>query len=356
MTGHLARTWRMLKIEASLAGRPVPAVLRDCLHFRLVTGLGPRYFVVAGFARRAADPGQWRQHISGREYYRALDRLNPPLYRKFTQHKLNEKALYRTLGIATAEYLGYFHPRVGRTSAGQPLRGEGDLANLLGGMEGEKLCLKPLEGWGGTGVLVATVRVPGSGPVLTRADGSDVSLEAVIRSFAGGEGEAEFILERYVEQSGFYRQLNPSSLNTLRIWTLRTGTACEVIGAYLRVGRAGCDVDNGSRGGMMFPVDIRSGRLLPGVLKSSPHRGEYREHLDSGVIIAGEVLPDWDRICAFVREVLPLLPQTRFCGFDVAGTDSGPVLIESNVAPDKDGAAHADIPSVRLKQASRALR
>lgn len=347
----------MLRTEASLAGRSTLGLCFDSVLFGLATGLGPRYFVVSGFARQPSSRDQWRHHISNRDYHRALDRLNPRPYRKFTQHKLNEKALYRLLGIPTGEFVGYFNPLVGTTSSGEVLQSEADLERLLGTFRGEKLCIKPLEGWGGAGVMVLDIVPENTSFSLRRtASGELVSLSRIIEQFAEPGGQSEFILERHVQQSAFYQRLNPSSLNTLRVWTLQTGADCEILGAYLRVGRAGSDVDNGSRGGMMFPVDIETGRLCPGVVKDTPHRADFEIHPDSGVAIAGQVLPDWDSIRLFVCEALARLPQTRFCGFDVAGTDDGPVLIESNVCPDKDGAAHAGIPAVRLKLAANSSR
>ena len=42
----------MLREEARLAGVPLVSVLRQTAWFCVKTGLGPRYFVVAGMARK----------------------------------------------------------------------------------------------------------------------------------------------------------------------------------------------------------------------------------------------------------------------------------------------------------------
>ncbi|MBV2127708.1 sugar-transfer associated ATP-grasp domain-containing protein [Arsukibacterium indicum] len=358
MTGYINRlnnTLAMLKKEAQLAGLSLPAMLWQTARFCLKTRLGPRYFVVAGMARKSFNDADKWLHISAKEYYQALDILNPPLYRKLTQSKLSEKALYQLLHIPTAPMLGYFHPINGVTASGAPLTTAEALNQLLQQHSGSTVMIKPLEGFGGTGVLAIAIQHSGDKLQLQSVGEQQLySSEQIIDLYQRTNQHPEFMLETYIQQSAQFASFNPSSLNTLRLWVLETAPdQAEVIGGYLRIGRAGKVIDNASAGGIMCPVNLNTGELQPGLVKKTPHRDNICQHPDHGAPLAGVVLEQWPQIKQFAEKVLLKLPHTRFAGLDVTMTEQGPLLIEANVAPDKDGAAHGNIPSVKLLHAAR---
>ena len=352
---RLKDTLAMLKKEAQLASISFSTMLWQTGRFCLKTRLGPRYFVVAGMARKNFKETDKWQHISAKEYYQALDILNPPLYRKLTQNKLSEKALYQLLHIPTAPMLGYFHPINGVTNCGAALTTKDSLQLLLQQHSGSTVMVKPLEGFGGTGVMALAIRHDGQTLQLQSvAEQQLYRPEQLISVYQGNNQHSEFMLETYIQQSAQFARFNPSSLNTLRLWVLETAPdQADVIGGYLRIGRAGKVIDNASAGGIMCPVDLATGELQPGLVKKTPHRDDICQHPDHGAPLAGVILEGWPQIQQFAEKVLLTLPHTRFAGLDITMTGHGPLLIEANVAPDKDGAAHGNIPSVKLQLAAR---
>ncbi|MBN7797430.1 sugar-transfer associated ATP-grasp domain-containing protein [Parahaliea mediterranea] len=350
---------RMLATEARETRRPVAALWLEVAEFCLRTRLGPRYFVVAGMARPDFPRHERWHHISDAQFHRAVDILNPPAYRKLTQSKLAEKGLYELLEIPSPRMLAHYHPETGYAREFGALCSPEALDAWLLTQVGRRLCVKPLEGWGGRGVLAGDVELDRNGAAMVGILHSSERIAAreLVDRYAGNGGMSNFLVEAYLRQSVEFSRFNSSSLNSIRIWVIQQRGEVRVLGAYLRVGRAGALVDNGSAGGIMFPIDCRDGTLLPGLLKSTPHRGDIITHLDSGETIAGGRLPDWDLIGDFACEALRKLPHTRFAGLDVAVSHGGePMLIECNPVPDKDGAAHARIPSIELKRAARLQR
>ncbi|QIB64714.1 sugar-transfer associated ATP-grasp domain-containing protein [Kineobactrum salinum] len=350
---RLMAIFSMLREEARLADIPLRRLLWQTARFCLKTGLGPRYFVVAGMARKEfAEADKW-QHISARQYYRALDRLNPPLYRKLTQNKLAEKALYQLLQIPSARLLAYFSPRRGLDQMGGSLADARQLQQMLGQLAGQTICLKPVEGWGGTGVMIGKASMTEGTPVFCPLHSAQsLTAEDLVASFSVAGKLPEFVIEEYLQQSEEFAAFNPASVNTLRIWVLEFEPGrTEVIGAYLRVGRAGSAIDNASAGGIMCPVDIDTGMLQTGLTKHTPHRQGIVRHPDHQAKLAGQTLSQWPEIVRLSCDVLSKLPQTRFAGLDITMTPAGPVVVEANVAPDKDGAAHANIASRRILSA-----
>lgn len=354
---RLKGTIFMLRKEARLAGISFTNMLQQTSHFCLKTGLGPRYFVVAGMARKNFKEADKWLHISAREYYNAVDKLNPPLYRKLTQSKLSEKALYQLLHIPTASMLGYFHPVVGVTNRGDALQTAESLQKLLQQHIDSTVMIKPLEGFGGTGVMALAIRHDGETLQLQSiGEQRQYSTEQLISAYQHKDCHPEFMLETYIQQSAQFASFNPSSLNTLRLWVLETAPdQAEVIGGYMRIGREGKVIDNASAGGIMCPVNLATGELQPGLIKKTPHRDDICQHPDHNAPLTGIMLEQWLQIKQFAEKVLLTLPHTRFAGLDITMTKQGPLLIESNVAPDKDGAAHGNIPSIKLQLAARNL-
>jgi len=116
------------------------------------------------------------------------------------------------------------------------------------------------------------------------------------------------------------------------------------IGAYLRIGRAGASVDNGSSGGFYANVNLETGEVGSGCF-SKPSVELYDAHPDSGVKIKGQFLPFWDEAKELSIKALACFFETRFVGLDIAFGPDGPVVIELNVEPDYVGFAILGLPS-----------
>lgn len=354
---HFHQTLNMLRNEATLAGISFPKLLFQTGHFFLRTGLGPRYYVTAGMARGDFPKADKWLHISPSRYRKALDILNPPTYRKLTQNRLYEKALYNVMHIATVRMRGYYHPQRGTTDYGLPLKEEKQLDDLLGSLKDQTICLKPVEGPGGHSVKIGKVAIR-QGKAVLESSGSDNVLDAtaLITSYRTPGASAEFIIEDRLHQSSQFTGFNPDSLNTLRLWVLCDASdRTSVLGGYLRVGRAGSVVDSASASGLLCPIDIETGQIGDCITRLSPHRDNFTTHPDHGAKLSEEVIEQWSELCDFACEALSRHPHTRFASLDIGVTPDGPVLMKTNPEPDKDDAAHANIPTIKLWEAAMAL-
>ena len=75
----------------------------------------------------------------------------------------------------------------------------------------------------------------------------------------------DYIVEEYHSQTGWLHDVNPSSLNTIRVATISINGKTDVIFAYLRVGIEGAHADNLHSGGIRFPIDHHTGKILKGM-------------------------------------------------------------------------------------------
>lgn len=312
--------------------------------------IGPGYYKQARWGRRAVPWADKWEHVNRREYRRALARLNPVAYRKASQHKLVEKAVLVAQGLPTAPLIGHAHPWRGRACDGSSLCSATDLVRVLSPCEGRRVCFKLVEGYGGHGF--ASYMVGRQGEDLTLRRSQDEAPQRVVDWWDEQTDHPDgFLIEEHLAQHPLLATLNPSSVNTVRMWTVATPTGGLTLGAYLRVGRHGAQVDNIASGGIACPVDVATGRVREAFLPAQP-RSPLPRHPDSGVPLQGLVLPDWDRVLQLAGGAVAAFPHIRLAGLDMAFTPTGPVVIELNVCPDYIGCAWMDLP---LRRALRPL-
>lgn len=307
---------------------------------KLARRLGPNYYLAGRFWRRDMPfRDKWR-HANDREYAKFLYVLNPAVYQKASQHKVTEKATLTLFGIATPRFIGFFHAFRGAAADQGALRTVTDLRRVLRPYRGQRVCFKAVEGYGGHSFSALEVDADGE-HVQHPISGRRWTLDAWLGDlFESPEG---WLLEEFQPQHSLLAAINPSSVNTLRIWVLEQRGEFRAHHALLRVGRAGSQVDNTSSGGFGCPVQIDSGRLLAAPNLADPHH-PITHHPDNGFSLVGCQLPFWHESLALGCKALSVFPKMRFAGVDVAITPTGPCMIELNVFPDRISALRWDLP------------
>ena len=140
--------------------------------------------------------------------------------------------------------------------------------------------------------------------------------------------QKNFLIQEKVIQHPAINALNPTSVNTLRIMTYRSGMEIIVVYAVIRIGRSGQVIDNQSAGGISTIIheDGTLGKYAFGVA------GEDRvEKTDSGIVLKGYKIPYFEKAIEAVKKSHYDLPFFDIVGWDVSIDEAGePVLIEWN--------------------------
>ncbi|NLT26415.1 MAG: hypothetical protein GXX90_07175 [Microbacteriaceae bacterium] len=136
----------------------------------------------------------------------------------------------------------------------------------------------------------------------------------------------QFLLEEFLQQHPRMAELNPSSVNTMRIVTWFDGSGAHILATALRIG-AGGDVDNFSGGGMYTMLSREGVALCPAFDDSNATHGI---HPLTGVPIVGFEVPLFAEALQAVREAAARIPEVPYVGWDVAIAPDRPVLIEGN--------------------------
>ena len=320
----------------------------EMLVLKTVYGLGPRHYHIARYWRRglpwAYKTGFWPY----RKFRRVVSAINSPTYQKLSQHKVCEKAILQLLGIPTPHFVGHLHHGQGISSPGGRLCNPNELKTLLNNRpDRERLCFKPVEGYGGKGLQAVEVIREGGMKLRILESQQTLSVAEFVSDVLALEKNGDYLIEEYLEQHPDLARLNPSSVNTVRIWACSDVEESTVLGAFLRVGRHGSIVDNTSRGAQIFRLDHLSGIIRDG-MKWNIRNDSYQCHQDSGERISGATLPFWPETLTLAQQAVNAFPHINFAGLDIAYTESGPVVIELNVEPDPEGAIIFDKPHREL--------
>ncbi len=141
-------------------------------------------------------------------------------------------------------------------------------------------------------------------------------------------------LEELIQQHPAVASVYPGAINTVRTVTINKDGNVHIICAYFRIGNNGKHVDNFNNGGMVAPVDEKTGIVKDSAIDKN--KVLYPVHPATGTAIRGFQFPDWDKAMEMVKKAAQEVPQMGYVGWDVAFAQSGPCLVEGNEFPGHD--------------------
>jgi len=196
---------------------------------------------------------------------------------------------------------------------GKPVSEE-DAINLCQNMD--KVIIKPAMKNQGNGVKLLTVTKG-----KTNLEGKTIG--EVFKLY-----KHNFLIQERVKQHKDLAALNPTSVNTLRILTYRSGMEVLLVYSVIRIGRSGQVIDNQCAGGISTTI------TNDGKLGKAAYGGYSEDNVlktDTGIILDGYQLPSYDKAIEFVKRLHMKLPYFNIIGWDVSIEENGePILIEYN--------------------------
>lgn len=174
----------------------------------------------------------------------------------------------------------------------------------------DNVIIKPKDGHSGIGIKI----VRGCGK-LTATEIDNLISETPT-------GIAEQLLCNHAK----INELNETSLNTMRVITVRNGDSVDILFAGIRFGAKGCEIDNISTGGRIAPIDTVSGKICG---RSHMKKTVTGDSVDGDDYI-GFQIPMWDKLDDFLYRLTAVVPQMRYMAWDIAITENGFAVIEGN--------------------------
>lgn len=175
-----------------------------------------------------------------------------------------------------------------------------------------RFIIKPFSGANGVGIRIVDLSEEGPFEKLC---------EKLKNEFKGG-----FVAEELIIQAKELSAINASSVNTMRVITIRMDDRVEILPCVWRVGQGGKCVDNGGSGGIFCALDNNGV-----VIATSDEKGNaYEIHPDSKIPLIGFKVPRFEEAKELARKLTTVVPDNRYCGWDLALTEDGWILQEAN--------------------------
>lgn len=185
---------------------------------------------------------------------------------------------------------------------------------------GKKIvCKKAIESGGGRGVSILEIQ---NGNIIDE-NGDDFDLSLFIQKLG-----RNIIVQEYIEQHTFFESFNPSSVNTIRIFTYRSVISNEIhiLQSVMRIGEPGAIVDNQASGGTSVGVNPQGMLNKFGVSK---YGSKFLNK--NNITFEGKTVPQFLKICDVAIECARFFPYHRLLGLDFSVLYDGSIkLIEVN--------------------------
>jgi len=143
--------------------------------------------------------------------------------------------------------------------------------------------------------------------------------------------QGKVLVEQAIVQHHEMARLSPSSVNTLRVVTVLTDRGPKVIYTIVRASDGVKPVDNGTSGGMYTVVPSDGVMKYP--MFSDADSTYYDVHPLTKTRFAGFKVPYYREAVTLCLQAALRIPRLRYVGWDVAITETGPVLVEGNILP-----------------------
>lgn len=147
----------------------------------------------------------------------------------------------------------------------------------------------------------------------------------------------KLLMEQLIEQHTVLNCVNPTSVNTIRVCTVKDKNGnVNIFAASLRAGGADSIVDNLHAGGAQYPIDPKTGIIIRGGVQFDGKQ-DICFHPSTNMKMIGLEVPNWNIVLNTVNGVAQKLNNIRYVGWDVAVTEDGCELIEANLSQGCNG-------------------
>jgi alpha-L-glutamate ligase-like protein len=270
-------------------------------------------------ARKLREVGVLGLNERNSEY---IMRLNPRSLYPRVDDKVLTKQLAVEAGMAVPELYGVI------SNQGQ-VRNFADIVAPY-----ESFVIKPAMGSGGDGIVVVTGRSEHRRDSFRLSSGvlvPEVELAHHLSNIVGGQyslggNPDKAIIEYCVQFDPVFEPLSYQGVPDIRVIVYRGYPAMAMVRLPTRASDGKANLHQGAVGA---GVDMHLGETLSGVLENDV----VNEHPDTGAIVSGLKIPDWDFILQSAARGYEVT-QLGYLGVDmVIDREQGPLILEMNARP-----------------------
>ena len=164
------------------------------------------------------------------------------------------------------------------------------------------------------------------------------SADAVISEVASLARQTgrQMLVQLAISNSKEIQSYGSRAVSTVRLVTLlsHNGDIMPVQAGMRFGGTADGIVDNYSAGGIYFVADHHTGELLTGLATTAAQKPEFKTTPPlSNKVVTGTIIPRWKEVVDLAKTAHRAMTRHTICGWDIAVTEDGPVIVECNDIP-----------------------
>lgn len=259
-----------------------------------------------------------KPHAQKAAYISHMDRLNYThhLNKREDEHLLSNK--YETYRLLKNYY--------GRDMIYVPdLSGTEDFCRFAAGHH--EFVVKPVGLASSIGVKKCSLRTYNNDPEKALAAILQET-EAVREHYKWSSGKG-VVVEELIKQADSMAELHPSSVNSVRLTTVKLENVVYIFYPVLRIGKNNKFICSCSAGCINTGINIKSGITETDGYDMEKHH--YIRHPDFGYPVRGIQIPKWDELSALACKLAMQFENLNYIGWDFALSDKGSwVVIEAN--------------------------
>ena len=309
-------------------GIPLRIQRREFRRFRDAIGMDRAEFMGYGLWD-VTRPLAERMTMMSNVERRAIEyRMNPREPNLRIRNKAWTTAVLEDAGIAVGRVLCLLTVRNGIVPSTDRFtfrQGDNGVRLLLANVPADGIVIKPDDGGSGRSVYVFRRATPNG---LEALDGTRWTVNR-FRAVLATEGLWK--VEQRIPQHPQLVRIAGETLGTLRLTTFRMldGTVHMAPSVWkIPIGLSGVDHFSHGVGQLAAPVDPVEGRIGPARRWFGLERVD--RHPLTGTAITGTVIPHWPAARVMAHRIADCFPELASLAYDVAITDTGPVVIEVN--------------------------
>jgi hypothetical protein len=314
----------------------LPLATMEVTHARIVFDIGPRFFSLFNF--RAKPHTDWGTYLLDRDLKKELREANGE-QRALTLDKARFTAHCFEHELATIPIIALIDTQPDLCPVGFPLASDAhELGKLLESAPA-RMFVKLIDGT--LGIDAFHLAREKHGWSFCGRAGSTAELYSFLRERLGKR--RGWMIQPLVEpHRSLKRIMAPGALGTVRAVTFRAEGEQRILLPILRIPAGDNIADNfshGVSGNLVAPIDLASGVLGRARLsrdRSWPDIVVTDRHPDTGTELPGLVVPFWKETKHLLLKAQASTPKLRTIGWDIAITDTGPLIVEANSTYDID--------------------
>jgi len=189
----------------------------------------------------------------------------------------------------------------------------------------KKLFIKPIKQGKGEGVYLLSVQ---ENQLYV-----DDQLKSTAEMISFLKKDSNWLISEAMEQNDYLNSLYNKTTNTIRmiVWKDPKTGDFEIFFAVQRIGtEATIPVDNGSRGGLVAKIDLKTGELSEA--RNLHSLNVWEDHPNSKTKIKGAKIPNWNEVKIEMLALTNHFPFINFIAWDILLTKDGICIIEANTS------------------------